>query len=188
MKKESVIILVMAGLLAGFVAGVWTGIKFASREERPAQAELTLPPTGKAPTQEETRTLEELVERDSNNLRALVDLGNRYFDAQLFQKAIDVYTRALKIDPKNADVRTDMALMYRGLKDYDRAVKELREAASADPKHVNSRYNLGIILLHDKKDMKGAIAAWEDCLRVGATGEQAEKIRQQLSTLKDLSK
>jgi Flp pilus assembly protein TadD len=101
---------------------------------------------------------------------------------------VDTYERALKIDPKNADVRTDMAIMLRGLKEYDRAVSELRQAAAMDPGHVNSRYNLGIILLHDKGDVKGAAAAWEDCLKAGATGEQAEKIREQLKKLRGLPK
>jgi tetratricopeptide (TPR) repeat protein len=104
-----------------------------------------------------------------------------------YRKAIEFYSRALKIDPGNADVRTDMAVMYRSLKEYDTAVRELREAAAKNPNHVNSRYNLGIILLHDKKDIPGAVAAWEDCLRAGATGEQAETIRRQLKELKGLS-
>jgi len=99
-----------------------------------------------------------------------------------------MYTRALKIDPKNADVRTDMAIMYRNIKDFDRAISELRQAAKDDPKHLNSRYNLGIILLHDKQDFKGAIAAWEDLLRIEPTGERAEKIKQQINQLKEIAK
>ena len=187
MKKDTVVVLVIVSLLLGFVAGVAAGIRYASGESRPGMAEGPGPAPQKAPSGEEIGKLEAMVKADPNNLEALVSLGNRYFDAHQYRKAVDAYSRALAINPRNPDVRTDMAVMYRGLKDYDRAVKELREAASQDPNHVNSRYNLGIILLHDKKDMKGATAAWEDCLRAGATGEQAEMIRQQLKALRDLS-
>jgi cytochrome c-type biogenesis protein CcmH/NrfG len=195
MKKENVIILAILCLIVGFVAGVGAGIRFASKDvpspaaaTAPSQGELVVPSPPNAPSREEIVALEELIRKDPNNLQALIDLGNRYFDAQAFEKAIDAYSKALKLDPRNGNVRTDMAIMYRGLKDYDRAVKELKEAAASDPLHVNSRYNLGIILLHDKKDAQGAIAAWEDCLRAGASGEEAEKIRHQLRALKDMTK
>jgi len=85
-------------------------------------------------------------------------------------------------------VRTDLAVMFRGLKQFDRAISELKTAAAGDPNHVNSRYNLGIVLLHDKGDVKGAIAAWEDCLKAGASGDQAEQIREQLKRLRGLPK
>jgi tetratricopeptide (TPR) repeat protein len=195
MKKENVIFLAIICLLVGFVGGVAAGIRFATkdnappaREAVPSQGELTIPSKPNASSPEEMKALEALVKKEPNNLQALIDLGNRYFDAQSFEKAIDVYTRVLKLDPKNADVRTDMAVMYRGLKDYDRAVKELKEAAAMNPGHVNSRYNLGVVLLHDKKDVDGAIAAWEDCLKAGATGEQADRIRQQLVALKTMAR
>ena len=188
MQKDKVILLVVVSLLIGFIAGAVTGIKFAPGTLHPAGTEAASQsqPAG-MPSEEETRALERVVEREPNNLQAVISLGNKYFDAHQYRKAIDLYSRALKIDPKNADVRTDMAIMYRSLKEYDAAVRELKEAAAQNPGHVNSRYNLGIILLHDKKDIPGAIAAWEDCLKAGATGEQAETIRRQLKDLKGLS-
>jgi len=180
--------LVIVSLLVGFIAGAVTGIKFAPGSLHPAGTEAApqSQPPG-MPSEEEIKALERVVDREPNNLQAIISLGNKYFDAHRYRKAIDMYSTALKIDPGNADVRTDMAVMYRGLKEYDTAVKELREAAARNPGHVNSRYNLGIILLHDKKDVPGAIAAWEDCLKAGATGEQAETIRRQLKELKGLS-
>ena len=40
---------------------------------------------------------------------------------------------------------------------FDKAIEEFRKAAQSDPKHVNSRYNIGLVLLHDKQDIKSAI-------------------------------
>jgi cytochrome c-type biogenesis protein CcmH/NrfG len=196
MQRDKAILFMAVCFLAGFIIGAIAAIRFVSKEAPgPAPAvESSAPggqvstPTPKPPSKEEIASLENVLKTDPNNLNALVSLGNLYFDGNLYQKAIDVYSRALKINPRDADVRTDMAIMYRGVKDYDRAVKELQEAAAADPKHANSRFNLGIILLHDKKDFKGAVVAWEDYLKVDPTGERAEMVRKQIQELKALAK
>jgi tetratricopeptide (TPR) repeat protein len=78
--------------------------------------------------------------------------------------------------------------MYRNLGEFDRALEEFRKAAQSDPKHVNSRYNLGLVLLHDKRDIKGAIQAWEDYLRVDPKSERAERVRTQMANLKKMAK
>jgi cytochrome c-type biogenesis protein CcmH/NrfG len=191
MQKDKVILLVIVSVLIGFIIGAYAGIRFATKEHALGtgmEAAPDSPANPKAPSGEEISRLESALKGDPNNPRILVALGNSYFDAHQHRKAIDIYARVLKIEPKNADVRTDMAIMYRSLKEYDRAAKELRQAAADNPGHVNSRYNLGIVLLNDKKDVKGAVEAWEDCLRAGATGEQAGMIRQKLQELKELIK
>jgi tetratricopeptide (TPR) repeat protein len=182
MHKNNVILLIIVALLVGFVIGAIAGIKFSSKESpRPvAETDGTAPENPKIVSNEDLSHLQ--------NLKALISLGNLYFDSNEPQKAIDMYGRALKIDPVNADVRTDMATMYRNLKDYDKAVKELREAASHNPKHANSRFNLGVVLLHDKKDYKGAITAWEEFLKVEPAGERADTIRQRLGQLRSMEK
>ena len=81
-----------------------------------------------------------------------------------------------------------MGIMYRKKGDYDRAIAEFKKAAEIDPKHVNSRYNLGIVLLHDKADIEGAIKAWEDYLRVEPTGPRAENIRKQMGKMEGMVK
>ena len=197
MKNDRVILFVVIALLVGFIAGAIAGIKYASNDVRRPVAQMAQPEGGPAPqsgpapqpvSAEEINMLENAVKADPNNLNALVRLGNIYFDANQPQKAIEAYERALKINPKNGDVRTDMAIMYRNLKDYDRAIKELKQAGADDPKHTNSRYNLGIILLHDKKDFKGAIAAWEDFLKIEPVGERADMIRGRLAQLREMAK
>jgi cytochrome c-type biogenesis protein CcmH/NrfG len=188
--KNNVILLIIVALLVGFVIGAIAGIKFSSKESpRPvAETDGAAPENPKIVSNEDLSHLQNILKEDSDNLKALISLGNLYFDSNEPQKAIDMYRRALKIDPANADVRTDMATMYRNLKDYDKAVKELREAASHNPKHANSRFNLGVVLLHDKKDYKGAITAWEEFLKVEPAGERADTIRQRLGQLRSMEK
>ena len=109
-----------------------------------------------------------------------MELGNLYFDTNQPKEAIDAYNHYLADKPSNADVRTDLGIMYRKIGDLDKAISEFKKAAEFDPKHVNSRYNLVQILLHDKKDIRGATNAFEDYLKVDPSSERADKIREQL--------
>jgi cytochrome c-type biogenesis protein CcmH/NrfG len=191
MKKESVVILAIVVFVAGFVVGAISGIRFYAKEHRD---EAVRPPpapeesTPQAVSGNEISQWEAVVSKEPKNLRALISLGDLYFDSHQPQKAIAAYQRALAIDPRNPDVRTDLGIMYRETKDYDRAVKEFREAASMDASHKNSRFNLAIVLQQDKKDIPGAIAAWRDFLRVDPTGERSAMAKAELEELNGLAK
>jgi cytochrome c-type biogenesis protein CcmH/NrfG len=188
MKKETIIILLVVTFVGGFVLGAISGIKFYAGEHQgmsPVTPEAAVPQPA---TGEELARLEAMVEKEPRNLQALIALGNLYFDSAQPVRAIDAYERALAIDPRNPDVRTDLGIMYRTVKNYDKAVVEFREAARLDPKHKNSRFNLALTLQEDKKDFEGAIAAWQDFLRVAPSGEQAAHAKAQLEQLKGLAK
>jgi len=62
------------------------------------------------------------------------------------------------------------------------------EGSQSDPNHINSRYNIGIVLLHDKQDIKGAIKAWEEYLKVDSKSERAERIKEQIDKIKKMVK
>jgi tetratricopeptide (TPR) repeat protein len=130
--------------------------------------------------------LKEIVKKDPKNLPAWVELGNLYFDTDQPKEAIEAYGRYLAVKPDNPDVRTDMGIMYRKLGQFDRAVEEFRKAARSDPKHVNSRYNIGLVLLHDKGDIQGAIKAWEEYLKVDPNSEKSQRIRSQIEKMKSM--
>jgi cytochrome c-type biogenesis protein CcmH/NrfG len=185
-SRDRVIIFVILSFLAGFVIGAVSGIRFSvgDRPETGGPAPATAAPQ----MGQQIRDLERVLERDPKNLQALIALGNACFDMQQHKKAIDAYERALAIDPKNSDVRTDLGIMYRGIGDYDKALSNFREVTRQDPFHKNSRYNIGVVLQNDKKDIPGAIAAWEDFLKLEPTGERADAVRAELQKLKSLVK
>jgi len=192
MQRDKVFLLIIVAFLAGFIIGAISGIKFYGAQKGGASSSVSeegqTSPQAKANLAQEITQLEEALKRDPENLQALISLGNAYFDTNQERKAIGTYQKALKIDPKNADVRTDMGIMYRNIKDYDSAVREFRQAAKDNPNHVNSRFNLAIVLQKDKNDIPGAIAAWEDFLRVAPTDERASMAKAQLEQLKSLAK
>ncbi len=196
MKKETVILIVVIAFLVGFVTGATVAIlkgkksvETAAVQQKPQMAPSPVPP-GSSPLEvaSKIKTLKEIIQKDPRNLPAWVELGNLYFDSDQPKEAIEAYSKYLATKPDNPDVRTDMGIMYRRLGEFDRALEEFRKAAQSDPKHFNSRYNIGIVLLHDKQDIKGAIKAWEDYLKVDPKSERADRVRAQMENLKKMVK
>ena len=192
MKKEYAFLSIALAFVAGIVIGVIATVLY--EEKMPA-----LPPSAKpsqtssapavtADIQKQISILQGIVKEDPKNLKALVELGNLYFDTEQFDSAIQVYGKALEIDPKNADVRTDLGIMSRKKGEPDRAITEFKKAAQEDPKHATSRYNIGVVLLHDKGDIKGAVQAWEEFLKVEPAGPRADNIRNQMERMKSMAK
>jgi cytochrome c-type biogenesis protein CcmH/NrfG len=200
MKKETAILAIVIAFLIGFVTGATVailkgrkGAERAAMVQKPQMAPQVAPgPAPQVPNPTEVaskiQALKDIVKKDPKNLSAWAELGNLYFDNNQPHEAIEAYSKYLSIKPDNADVRTDMGIMYRKVGEFDRAIDEFRKAAQNDPKHINSRYNLGIVLLHDKQDIKGAVKAWEEYLKVDQKSERAERVRSQLEKIRGMVK
>jgi cytochrome c-type biogenesis protein CcmH/NrfG len=198
MKKETVVLYVVIALVVGFVGGATVGILWMTKgtektamvqkpQMAPSGAPAPAPPVRDSiEVASQIQTLKEIVKKDPKNLPAWVELGNLYFDTDQPKEAIEAYNRYLAVKPDNPDVRTDMGIMYRKLGQFDRALEEFRKAAQSDPKHINSRYNIGLVLLHDKQDIQGAIKAWEEYLKVDPNSERGQRIRAQIEKMKTM--
>jgi len=118
----------------------------------------------------------------------LVQLGNQAYDNHNPHVAIPAYEKALRIRPSDPDVLTDLGVMYRQVGDYRQAVDRFRKAMAVDSKHAFSRFNLGIVLMHDIKDYRGAREAFEAFLRIKSVGPEADEARKSIEQLKKLEK
>lgn len=165
-----------------FAALIFTGCK--GKSERSPQG-------GTAPNVDmsafrEAETLKKIVENDPGNVAALIKLGNIYFDTNQNEEAVKSYRKALEFDQNNADVRTDMAICLRRLRRTDEAISEFKKASQSNPRHYQSRYNLGLTLLHDKNDLQGAIDAWDALVREVPEFPGRERLVLQLENLKQV--
>ena len=91
---------------------------------------------------------------------------NHYFDTDQFEKSIQAYEQALALEPNNANVLTDMGVMYRRSDQPQKAIAAFDKAIAVDPGHEISRFNKGIVLMHDLNDREGAVKAWADLVRI----------------------
>lgn len=93
-------------------------------------------------------------------------LGNAYFDTGQPNLAIEAYEKSLAISRVNPNVITDLGIMYRDSGDSVRAVELFQEAAALDEGHVMSRFNTGVVMLHDLENPAGALAAWKAVIEI----------------------
>jgi cytochrome c-type biogenesis protein CcmH/NrfG len=175
-KQETVLIVALIALIVGFVGGVtYSSFKFGT--EAPMQT--SIPPqqtledreasAKQADTIESRKKIESLEKETSQNpenVKAWIQLGNLYFDTNRFQKAIRAYKRSLELDQNNPDVWTDMGVMYRRNGQPIAAIEAFENAIEVDPNHETSRFNKGIVLMHDLNDREGAMKAWEGLIKV----------------------
>ena len=112
------------------------------------------------------RALEAETAKHPDNLQAWIQLGNLYFDNGFYEKAVIAYEKAVELDPRNPDVLTDIGVVYRRTSRPHKAVQFFDRAIAVDPSHETSRFNKGIVLMHDLQDRDGALKAWEALLAI----------------------
>ncbi len=187
MKKESAIIAVVT-LIIGFLLGLLVGARFISGT---ATVSVTQKPkeqvsaSGLEPAEitAHIKELELIVDKEPKNLKALIELGNRYFDSNQAQKAVQTYSKALALDQNNANVLTDQGVMLRALGFFDRALANFEKANKVDPNHFQSLYNIGIVYAVDLKKTEKAREVFESLLKHDQTSPLAQQAREMLKQL-----
>ncbi len=111
-----------------------------------------------------------------NDPDLLAKIGNLYYDSQAYPQAIEYYKKSLTVAPSNPDVRTDMgtAMFYNG--DPDGALKEFATSLNYSPSHAETFFNRGVVLLQGKSDPKGAIASWQQLLKIAPNYPERAKV------------
>ena len=115
---------------------------------------------------------------DPNNAALLTNVGNIYYDAKLYPKAIDYYERALKIQPSDTSVRTDLGTAYWYTGDADSAIAQFNKSLTYDPNKADTLFNLGVVKWQGKKDGPGAIAAWQKLLAANPAYPNRAEVQQ----------
>jgi cytochrome c-type biogenesis protein CcmH/NrfG len=186
------------GLVVGLIVGVFIGYQAGSAVTHGAAPTAQMPsmpsmppmpqgpPAGGADPQVQGRIAmtQAIVARDPKNVQAWIQLGNDYFDTHQAQKAIEAYGRALELRPSDPNVLTDQGVMYRALGQFDKAIANFEKANRADPKHVQSLFNMGVVYAHDMNQPKKAIDAWNRVIQVAPQSEQAASAKNGIDELK----
>ena len=173
-------------LLLG-VAGGWFIRGSQSPAAPTANVDTAAPASANAqPTPEQMRKMAdaqaapllEQAKSNPNDPSLLGKIGNIYYDVQDYPTAIEYYQRALKAQPSNADVRTDLATAYWYTGNPDSAIQEFNKALSYQPNKANTLFNLGVVQWQGKMDIKSAVATWQKLLATNPNYENKEKVQQ----------
>lgn len=184
-----------AGIIAvlAFAAGLFVGVVVSneSRQELVSPSPVAGPPVPSGPQVPADMAghiahLEAEASKQPDDVGTWIKLGNAYFDTNQAEKAIRAYERALEISPGNADVLTDLGVMYRAAGQPAKAVEQFDKAIAANPAHQIARLNKGVVLLHDLKQREKAIQAWEDLLALnpGAVAPGGKPVAELVRELK----
>jgi tetratricopeptide (TPR) repeat protein len=195
MKSESVAFAV-AGTLFGLIIGWMIGTQQATT--RPVAATATAAPAAAAvpaanpatrPMLDESQVsaMRTVAERDPKNVESRAQLGNLFFDAERYQDAITWYEQAVALTPNDPNVSTDLAVSYYYTNQPDKALAQFEHSLKADPRHVKTYLNMGIVKAFGKRDLTGAAAAWEEVLRIAPNSPDAQAAKRALDNLKAAS-
>ena len=190
-RKETMWVVAFIALGVGFVGGVILGVyKFDSYLSVQTSAPPEQAPQSQGPSPEQADKILELegeVVLNPENVETWTQLGNLYFDTNQFDKAIGAYKRSLELNPGNANVLTDLGVMYRRAGQPSEAIAALDKAMAIDPSHEVSRFNKGVVLMHDLNDHEGAIQAWEELIKLNpsAMTPSGQSVREMVEKFKE---
>lgn len=184
-KSQSPILLIIV-----FICGLVAGVALTIYKIGPPAATQTA--GGEAGTQiskEHAAAIAHLegeVTKNPDDYQSWIKLGHQYFDTDQPEKAIQAYTRSLALHPGDANLLTDLGVMYRNTGEKDKAIESFDKARGLDARHEPSRLNKGIVLLFDMNDPTGAIASWEELLRLNPEAKMTDgtSVREFIEQLK----
>jgi hypothetical protein len=164
-----------AGGAPGAAAGGPNGVGGGTPAQNPAAG----PP---APVQRLLVDLRGRLQRNPNDLAALVNLANLYFDAGKYDRAIPYYERALALDPSNPDTRTDYATALHGAGHDLDSLRQLERVLATNPKFPEALFNQGIVANAIGRRTE-AIGAFRSFLKVAPNDQRADDARTALANL-----
>ena len=173
------------GLIAGWIIGTQQATVRAPADPPPAAAAPAGGAESRAAVLDETKVnaLKAVAERDAANPQPRVELANLYFDAERFDDAITWYEQAVKLNPNDVNVSTDLGISYYYTNQPDKAIDQLNRSLKIDPKHSKTLLNLGIVKAFAKQDLQGASEAWQQVIEVAPNSPEAQAAKRALDTV-----
>ena len=164
-KTENTLLMVFIAVTIGFVGGIVFGV-YKSGAILPQGNEMSPVANNASDHSAEIDTLKQRTIDNPEDGDSWIQLGHLYFDSNQVKAAINAYETALKIKPNNPDVLTDLGVMYRRAKNPKEAIAKFDQAIRIDPTHQISRFNKGVVLMHDLNDPKGAVKVWQQLVEL----------------------
>lgn len=92
----------------------------------------------------------------TNNKEIWNDLGNGYMDMGIYDEAIVMYRKSLKVDPMQLPVRLKLAFALQRNTQIYCAIDELQQIINVEPKHFYANYYMGKLLTYHVKSTEKA--------------------------------
>ena len=182
----------IAGILFGLIAGWIIGSQQANRRPAVPAAPAAQSAQGsaaggqtRAAVLDETKVnaLKTVAERETANVKPRVELANLYFDAERYDEAIKWYEEALRLNPNDVNISTDLGVCYYYTNQPDRALAQFEKSLKIDPKHGKTLLNVGIVRAFGKQDLDGASQAWQQVIKLSPDSPEGQAAKRALDSL-----
>ena len=121
-------------------------------------------------------------------LQGMLQAARASLFARRYNEAIAAYQAVLKRDPNNVDAMTHMGLIAaiaaqgeHGAEMVNRALDLFDRALALDPNYPPALLYRGQVLYEVRKDVPGAIKAWEKFVKVAPPGEDRDRVVKMLA-------
>jgi tetratricopeptide (TPR) repeat protein len=205
MKKETIITAVIF-LAVGFLAGYITDAQMNwSARQKATQTTVTpseMPPPGGAASASAggamgqqglpeghppidsaaiIKQLEDMAAQNPKDLDVCLKLANFLYDQKQYSKAIEWYQRALELDPKNVNARTDLGTAYFYTGRPQDALREYDKSLAIDPQHEPTMLNAIVVNLEGTHDIAAAQKAWDRLYKLNPNHPALAGLKEQIS-------
>ena len=188
--KSDAIAFGIAGIAFGLIAGWIIGSQQAAVRTPAAAPVAAAAPAGDAEPRaailDETKVnaLKAVAEREATNPKPRVELAKLYFEAQKFDDAIKWYEAALKLNPNDINISTDLGLAYFYTNNSEKALEQLDRSLKIDPKDAKTLLNIGLVKAFGKQDLEGASKVWQQVIELAPDSPEGQAAKRALDTVK----
>jgi Tetratricopeptide repeat len=95
-----------------------------------------------------------------------LQLANYLYDNKQFNLAIEWYQRALTLDSRDINARTDLGTCFFYTGQPQQAIAEYKKALALNPNHQPTMFNMIIVNLEGTHDLRAANRYWNDLNRL----------------------
>jgi tetratricopeptide (TPR) repeat protein len=207
MSKDN-LVYALGGVVLGIIVGVLIANYSAgprnaggfSQNMNPAQQASTMQPQGQQAAQgqlpeghppidenalrDQLMKQEEILKTKPNDQDALVSAANLNFDLKNYEKAAEYYDHAVKNDPNNVNLITDLGSSWLWMNQPIKAIEYYDRSLKIDPNHFQTLMNLGIARM-SSGNRAGAAEAWEKLVSVYPDHPEAQMLRDAIKRLRE---
>ena len=191
--RADAIVFGIAGSLFGLIIGWVLGSQQAAGSARMTApvAQTTAAPAAQSAPQPapidpaRVQALEAAAKQNPNDAQSRIQLGNIFFDAEQYPKAIGWYEQAIKLSPTDTNLSTDLGVAYYYINQPDKALAQFDQSLKNDPNHIKTLLNVGIVKAFGKQDLAGAGRAWEQVAKLAPNSPEGLAAKKGLEGLKN---
>jgi len=124
----------------------------------------------------------------SRQLRDYVDMGRLLMRSGRHDEAIDVFEKAISLEPENAKVYNYLGIAHGRIGNFQEAVQAYSKAISIDLDYASAHFNLASIFEQSGRDEE-ALEEWRRYVEIGeVVGEREDMLARARERIKQLGK